>query len=330
MSVCGYEIAKAHEKGELSGWVGTKRPELIKEAFQMLPENYREFIISGASKDTPDKARLWDITRKVLGQDTKNYPQEIGDCVSFGGKNAGEYLTCSEILGKALLAHRTQTGDFAEIIRAARIKFRPVFPPFYYGTGRIYVGGGQMGREDGSSGSWMAEAVRKYGTLFADEPGVPAYSGSVASEWGYRKAPLDKWEPTAKSFLVRTTTLITSWEELCAALANGYPVTTASDVGYDMEAGRDGFHRQTTTWSHQMCFIGFGTKPEPYAVILNNWGDVHGRLKDFDDSSDLPVGVLRVRRADAMKHIRAQETFAYSQFDGFPEQDLAKALFLAI
>ena len=34
----------------------------------------------------------------------------------------------------------------------------------------MYVGNGQMGNGDGSTGSWMAEAVRKYGTLFRDEP----------------------------------------------------------------------------------------------------------------------------------------------------------------
>ncbi len=63
---------------------------------------------------------------------------------------------------------------------------------------------------------------------------------------------------------------------------------------------------------------------------MNNWGDVHSTLKDFQTGDPLPKGVLRVRRADAEKHIAAGETFAYSQFDGFPEQSLDKALFMLV
>jgi hypothetical protein len=102
-----------------------------------------------------------------------------------------------------------------------------------------------------------------------------------------------------------------------------------------MEASSDGFHRQTTEWGHQMCFIGvdetYKNGNEPYALLLNSWGDVHGELKDFADSSiKLPQGVLRIRRSDAEKHIRAGETFAYSNFDGFPAQKLDKSRFLMI
>jgi hypothetical protein len=54
------------------------------------------------------------------------------------------------------------------------------------------------------------------------------------------------------------------------------------------------------------------------------------QLKDFDTGVDLPIGVLRVRRKDAEKHIRAGETFAFSNFEGFPEQLLNKALFMLV
>lgn len=231
------------------------------------------------------------------------------NCVSFGAKNAVEYLSCCDIL-----------------LRGDAEQFRPVFPPYFYGTSRVQIGGGHMGNEDGSLGSWMAAAVMKYGTLFADEKGVPAYSGRVAKDWG-REGPPKDFIPVAQKYLVHSAAQINSWDELKQALANGYPCTTASEIGYSMQPGRDGFHAQTDRWGHQMSFIGYGTNPEEYAIILNNWGDVHGHLKDFDDNSDLPVGVLRVRRRDAEKHIRAGETFAYSQFDGFPAQGINDALF---
>jgi hypothetical protein len=83
-----------------------------------------------------------------------------------------------------------------------------------------------------------------------------------------------------------------------------------------------------------MCVIGiddgYKNGSDPYAIILNSWGDCHGNLKDFDTGDSLPVGVLRVRRKDMEKHIRQQETFAYSNFDGFKEQLIDKKLFMLI
>lgn len=235
-------------------------------------------------------------------------------CVSFGAKNATEYLSCCDML-----------------MRKDREQFKPVFPPYYYGTGRVYVGGWDNDYSDGSLGSYMAEAVKKYGTLFSDEKDVPKYSGSVAKEFGAKRLLLDRWKPTAIKYLVKDTAQINSWEDLVTAITNGYPCPTASSIGYNMEPSSDGFHKQTDSWSHQMCFIGVDDNDkDPYALLLNSWGDSHGHLKDFDNGEDLPTGVLRVRRADALKHIKAKETYAYSQFDGFPTQRIEQALLMLI
>ncbi len=324
-----FQIAADYANGSLVGWLGTHHPELLRSEFELLQAGFVPFAIRQQSRSYAGKKHfLHKVVRAVLGKDTPNYPQQIGDCVSFGAKNGGEYLTCTEIAGQAAAQEEMSPRDF---VAARRLKWRPIFPPYYYGTGRVYVGGGQMGYSDGSTGSWMAEAVQKYGTLFADEPEVPAYSGRIAKQWGSSRAPLDRWKPTASKYLVRSAALVKTWEDLVAALANGYPCPTASNVGYDMEPAHDGFHRQRGSWSHQMCFIGADDNDrDPYALILNNWGDVHGHLKDFDSDEMLPVGTLRVRKADALKHLRAGETFAYSQFDGFPEQDLERALFLLL
>ena len=98
-----------------------------------------------------------------------------------------------------------------------------------------------------------------------------------------------------------------------------------------MTPANDGFHRQTDNWGHQMCFIGVDDRADdPYAIIVNSWGDVHGELKDFNTGESLPLATLRVRKKDAEKHLRANETFAYSNFDGFQEQLIDKKLFMLI
>lgn len=232
-------------------------------------------------------------------------------CVSFGAKNATEYLICCE-----------------RIIKGTWEKFRPVFPPYFYGTSRVQVGGGQLGNGDGSTGSWMAEAVIKYGVLAADESGVPEYSGSVAKSWGRSGSP-DNFVKIAQAFPIKSAVKINSWAELVAAITNGYPCTVASNQGFSMEAGSDGFHRAQGNWGHQMCIMGVDDEyANPYGLILNSWGDAMGHLKSFDTpSEDIPIGVIRAHKNTIEDMISAGETFAYSNFDGFPEQDLDEALF---
>ena len=305
------------ELSMLNGWAGKDNPSLVESEFNLIKDNgsFRDFNVYGKSQDTKGKKMmLYEVVRKVLNKDIENISQEIGDCVSWGARNAVEYLMATEKLMK---------GD--------NEKLEPVFAPYLYGTGRVLVGRGQLNGQDGSLGSWMADAVIKYGVLRSNFEGVPAYSGKVASKWGDTPGPDKKFVEEGTKHPVKSAAQIKSWDQLVEAIVNGYPCTTASDVGYTMTAANDGFHRQTDNWGHQMCFIGVDDRAsDPYAIIVNSWGDAHGELKDFNTGEVLPVGTLRVRKKDAEKHIRAGETFAYSNFDGFPEQLIDKKLFMLI
>jgi hypothetical protein len=126
-------IIEKYLSGQHRGWLGL---EVAKKEWDLLKTSSTFRPLSLGPVRGSRRMMLHEVVRKVLGKDTENYPQEIGDCVSFGAKNAIEYLMCCERLLK---------GD-AE-------KFRPVFAPYLYRTGRIYVGGGQLGNGDGSLGS---------------------------------------------------------------------------------------------------------------------------------------------------------------------------------
>ena len=312
------DILDIYKEGRKGGWLGKDNPELVKEQFDLIKGDFKSFSISAKSRDTKgSRTMLYEVVRKVLGKDTDNYPQEIGDCVAFGAKNAVEYLMAAERLMK---------GD--------RELWTPVFPSYLYGTGRVFIGKGQFDGSDGSLGSWMADAIIKYGVLRSDFKDVPKYSGRVSSKWGDRPGPEKKFVDEGKLHPVKSAALVNTWDELVEAIANGYPCTTASDIGYNMEPSSDGFHRQTDSWAHQMCIIGvddgYKNGSDPYAIILNSWGDAHGSMKDFTTGEPLPVGTLRVRRKDIEKHLRQDETYAYSNFDGFPEQLIDKALFMLV
>src|SRR5690606_3642825 len=120
------------------------------------------------------------------GEHLPNYRQEIGDCVSLGAKNAINYLQAVQI---------ARDWQHAE--------FKPVYPPYIYGTSRVQVGGGRLGNGDGSIGAWAAKAVQEYGVLAADAEGVPPYSRSVAESWGYHGPP-EKFISVAKKTLAKT------------------------------------------------------------------------------------------------------------------------------
>lgn len=286
----------------LFGWAGREEAE---REWDRLGAGFPRFFIANASRPTANRtARLWDLVRKVLGHDTPNYPQKTGDCVSFGAKNAVEYVECAEIV----------RGDLEE--------FRPAFPPYLYATGRVLVGGGRMKGRAGSVGSWMAKAVVEHGVLRSDLPGVPAYSGALADRWGNGDG-FRKFLDEGRRHPVRSTARIKDWDALVAAIVNGYPCTIASNAGFAMKPKGDGFHVRRGSWPHQMCVVAASDDSRrPWAGLLNSWGDVHGRLTDFETGEPWPTGTLRISRDALEGMLRTGECFAYSQFDGFPQQDL--------
>lgn len=233
------------------------------------------------------------------------------NCGSFASKNAIEYV------------------QFYPIVNGARDQWTRVFPPYLYGCGRVFVGQGKLGYGDGSFGSWQAEAVKQYGTIPIDAPNCPAYSGEVARKWGYEPGPPQEFVTVGKQHIVKSATPAKTWEELVVALTNGYPVTIASDVGFDMAPRADGFNHYSTSWAHCMCIIGVDDDPgDPYAAILNSWGvQAFGPIKDFKTGEMWPGGTLRVRKKDIEIILSQGDSFAYSALEGFPAQQLPENLF---
>lgn len=294
---------------ELCGWAAKDNPELLRDAFDMIGDNFPRLSIKGSRPIKGARSMLWEVGRKVLGADTPNYPQEIGDCVSFGAKNAIEYV------------------QFYPIANEARTIFKRVFPPYLYGCGRVFIGNGQLGRSDGSLGIWQAKAVMQYGTIPIDTPNCPPYSGRIAKDWG-ASGPPDQFVTVGKEHIIKSAALVKTWDDVVTALVNGYPVTIASNVGFDMSPRSDGFNHYSTNWGHQMCIVGADNEYQtPYACILNSWGDAHGAIKDFKTGEIWPKGTLRVLRKDIETILSEGDSFAYSAFDGFPAQELPREFF---
>lgn len=315
------DVVKLYEQGKLSGWDGKEAADKFWEKLKTHPKMFHsvgsQLGLYGASEDC--KMMLYEVVRKVLGEDTKNYPQLTGDCVSFGMKNALEYLQCTEIL-----------------LNKKNHKFRPISSLYLYYLCRV-VHGFSVCLIPGATGGAMAEGVLEDGSVFLDEPGVPSYSGFEATKWGCRLFSLShrRFLEIGRKNLIGSAARVNNWEDLVAAICNGYPVTVASNQGFKYSVDGDGFHRASGRWAHQMCIIGVGKyKDVDYCIILNSWGDKFGRLKDFDNPSiELPIGCLRVRRDDMEKSmIENGECFAISAWANLPDNNskLKRELFSPI
>lgn len=291
---------------QLCGWAGEDE---AKQAWQAIGSQFPTFTVFGdtAATATVEYMPLFEITRKVLGKDPINYAQAVGDCVSWGARNVVNTLAAQEIFA----------GDAEE--------WRDVYPPYFYGTGRVLVGRGQLGRGDGSLGSWQAKAVELYGAIPADGEGVPAYSGAIARQWG-NSGPPQQFVAQGKKNLIQTTARVFSAEEGADAIVNGHPFTIACNQGFEYKARSDGFHWPSGTWAHQMAVICVDRRArDPYFGVLNSWGDVHGVIQDFHTNTAWPKGMLRVRWEVMDRMLRTGEGFAYSRFQGFPAQTFSSA-----
>ncbi|NMC81672.1 MAG: hypothetical protein GYA63_02315, partial [Armatimonadetes bacterium] len=255
---------------ELMGWLGPAKEREAKDTLVRsgllravgMEEARRSRLITAPD---PVTARpVWELAKEVLGREYAAGKQEVGDCVSWGMKQAGEIRS------------------IIEIASGQEERFRRWFAPWIYATSRNQIGGGLNG--DGSLGVWAAAAVSKYGILFEDDEGVPPYSGSVARSWGNARNVRDpeygKFMPTASDNPC-VCVEVESVEEAVAMIRDyRRPLTIASSRGFKMEPrvvkGKLVF-TPSGTWMHQMCFVEYD--PElPALYRLNSWGtDAHGR-----------------------------------------------------
>ena len=131
-----------------------------------------------------------------------------------------------------------------------------------------------------------------------------------------------------KTFLIKSAVEIKTWDQAVTYSVNGYGLTVASNYGFKMEPDKNGFHQQSGSWAHQMCVLDIDDEwKEPYAIIRNSWGDVHGKLYDFYDKTLLPVGCLRVTRKALEGMITNGEVYAFCQYDQPKSQDVDASLF---
>ncbi len=301
--VCHAQTASTPRGERHEGWSG---PESLKHTADWAQQQPK-FELTHPDNGAPvwqDNLRArrcqWDALKAAnRGAMPPNIPQPVGDCSSRGAAHALE---------------RT--------IAAQSHTFRRVAPHWLYGAGREWSGKGIFRRiGDGCNVAFMAQAARDYGILFQDDPGVPAYDARTIRAWGH-SGPPDSLKPLAAERCVRRVALLSTVSDVRDAVCNDYGVATGGRWGTsDGNRGmyqRDGrwFARRDSSWAHVVCIDGYdGSAPSgPCYHVTNSWGEQ--RFPQPIDGS--PAGGYWVTAADIEFMVRDNDTWAFSDVDGFP------------
>lgn len=238
--------------------------------------------------------------------------QEGPDCTTFATSHCVSTLGATEIVIK---------GDFEEWL--GMISTEDI-----YGGSRVNIGKGQLGNGGGSYGGWVARYVHEIGTLLRKKYGntdLSVYNWNLAERWGRTGVPADLVE-VAREHPVKTISLVKTYEEVRAALANGYPVNVCSSQGFTNKRDKEGFASPSGTWPHSMAILGVDDKGEgcsrrrPGVLIVNSWGTewISGPLRH-----NQPLGSFWVD-ADVLEErmLSDEDSWAFSDFDGYPAKEL--------
>jgi hypothetical protein len=284
------------------GWVSNKE---ATEDF--IRENRKPYITQwNADISTDGEGKcvlLYKAYEEVVG--AKMYPefQETGDCVAVSCATAVDLLVCTRIAIEKK-QEKWPGKCVSEIIYGGSRRLTGEISPF----------------TAGSTGAWAAEFITKYGTLVRKPYGpydFSRYSGQRAILFGALGIP-ESLQLRCREHPVKTASLVTSWEQVRGAVANGYPVLLCSSVGFNTKRDSEGFLRPWSTWNHAMVIIGVDDKHKrPGALVMNSWGInwIEGPTRH-----DQPVGSFWVdaKVIDAM--VKQEDSFAISGFIGYPKQ----------
>jgi hypothetical protein len=292
-----------------AGWISDK------EARKRFVETHRyPFLrqqmskIKGTGKGK--KVFLWKLFEQVTGRPLVPHYQTIGDCVSHACGLGIDILTAVRIL----MQNRPEkwvAKTATEII---------------YAGSRIEVGHGRVGNYDGSVGVWAAEFIRKWGVLLRQkylDHDFTAYDGRLARKLGAPGVGVpDELEPLCKLHPVRTSAIVSSWEECRDAVANGYPVSMCSNVGFTSKRDRDGFLRRSRRpWYHAMTIIGIDDEyRRAGALIQNSWGGdtwVSGPKRHGQ-----PDGSFWCDASTIDSAMKQGDSVAFSGYIGYPRVDI--------
>lgn len=239
----------------------------------------------------------------VWGKDKWIYNQgSCGSCVANGAGMAAEILVAQDIVDNG--AENPGRLDCMSI---------------YWGS-RVEIGGNKLWGQ-GSVGVWAAQWLQQYGCVVRKKYStvdLTNYNPSLCCSGYANKGVPDDVEQSAKLHPIKAYASVKTWDELTASICSGYPVTVASNRGFAYKRDAKGYANPQGSWAHQMIIIAFDPTDNS-AVVLNSWGPdwISGPKEDW-----MPAGSFKVSMDTAVSMLRAGDSWAFSNLQGWPKKDI--------
>ena len=300
------------------GWVRNEKE--VEKHLPTLPGPL--FGDSGLTLDDRKEVFLWDVSRKIMnGKELPKGPQGIGDCVSWGSHNFVNDLACVQIFNKLKSMNLLHADDEDPQKQAVLEEYQEAATEVIYALSRVEVGGQRGSYSDGSTGVWAMKAISTFGTLsrkYLDSKGLGgAYDKNRAKDWGAKGLP-DSLEPDARNHLVKSVSLITSFEQAAASIQNGYGVVVCSDQGFTMTRDKQGFCSPRGVWYHCM-YLRAVRWDRPGLCCSQSWG---ANTPDGPLDKGQPDNTFWIDANVVNRMLSQRDSYTGSQFDGYPAQDL--------
>lgn len=249
---------------------------------------------------------LTDIIEKVTGS-FKSRLQEDSDCVSMGTALGVDIAKAVDIY---------VNKDFEEWIAETSTED-------IYGGSRITIGQGRLGNGGGSVGAWAAKWVSDYGALPRGKYGdidTTKYSKDRVVNWGRNGVP-KSLVLEIKKHPIQVTSQVSSYEQARDLIANGYPITVCSNLGFSNQRDKNGVSKPSGSWAHCMCIIGVWDEGNIRRLLIqNSWGI---SWNSGPKTHNQPDGSFWVEADVVEKYMFSQnDSWALSGYTGFEPKEL--------
>lgn len=249
--------------------------------------------------------------------------QDWGDCVSHGAKNAVLATMCNEIVA----------GKIDEV--TGKMEEAPKLSPEAIVDGVLSPEAIFWFRGRAGDGWFCEEAsetvLKRCGTVLKKnytELGIDLTRYSLANSKKYgTKKPDGELAKMLQTNIVRTATLIESWEAFRDLTANGYGVNTCGSEGFSDTRDANGVSKRSGSWAHSMATYGADDRAEVHkeygcglVLVAQSWGKGWGKggRRILGTAIDIPLGCFWVKWTDWKKRWQC----AYSGHAGWPRQQL--------
>lgn len=249
--------------------------------------------------------------------------QGRGDCVAHSTKNGCLVSLCCEITSGIPDDVTGKIEGAPEVSDAGRLAGVLSTEAIYNwrrhsGDGWSCSAAAKVVMEE--SGLWIRKNYPEINVDFTN------YSARNSGIYGSRTPPAS-WLQIGREHLVRTTTILNSYDELRDMLANGYGVSSCGGESFSAERDENGVSRRTPKgWAHAMSYIAVDDRKEiiklygePLVCVQNSWGLWNdGGRRIYGTEIEIPHGAFWAKWSD----IKNREMIAFSSIMGWPPRKL--------